>query len=58
MSGTSKPGTLAPGSSVISELRVQGLLELITATLEEVLSLILVDTNKSDNKFINLIPNL
>ena len=59
MSGTSKPGTLAPGSSVISELRVQGLLELITAMLVEVLPLILVDSDKSDNKLVDyLIPNL
>ena len=50
MSSTSKPGTLAPGSSVVSELRVQGLLELITAMLVEVLSLILVDPDKPDKR--------
>ena len=51
MSGASKPGTLAPGSGVVSELGVQGLLELITAMLVEVYSLILMDPDKSDNKF-------
>ena len=51
VSGTSKASTLTSGSSVVSELRIQGLLELITAMLVEVYSLILMDPDKSDNKF-------
>ena len=57
MSGASKPGTLAPGSGVVSELGVQGLLELITAVLVEVLSLVLVDSNKSNKELIVFILN-
>ena len=57
MSGPSKPGTLAPGSGVVSELGIQGLLELITAVLVEVLSLVLVDSDKSNKELIVLILN-
>ena len=49
MSSASKPGTLAPSSSVITELRVQGLLELVTTVLVIVSSLILMDSDISDH---------
>ena len=57
VSGTSKASTLTSSSSVVSELRIQGLLELITAMLVEIYSLILVNSDKSDNKMIVLMFN-